>query len=32
MTKKEFSYIVFSNSGENVEEIHGVNKDLEGAT
>ena len=32
MTKKEFSYIVFSNSGENVEEIHGVYKDLEGAT
>ena len=32
MTKKEFSYIVFSNSGENVQEIHGVYKDLEGAT
>ena len=32
MTKKEFSYIVFSNTGENVEEIHGVYKDLEGAT
>ena len=32
MTKKEFSYIVFSSSGENVEEIHGVYKDLEGAT
>ena len=32
MTRKEFSYIVFSNSGENVQEIHGVYKDLEGAT
>ena len=32
MTKKEFSYIVFSNSGENVQEIYGVYKDLEGAT
>ena len=32
MIKKEFSYIVFSNSGENVQEIHGVYKDLEGAT
>ena len=31
MNKKEFSYIVFSNSGENVQEIHGVYKDLEGA-
>ena len=31
MTKKEFSYIVFSNSGKNVEEIHGVYKDVEGA-
>ena len=31
MTKKEFSYIVFSSSGDNVQEIHGVYKDLEGA-
>ena len=32
MIKKEFSYIVFSNSGDNVQEIHGVYKDLEGAS
>ena len=32
MTKKEFSYIVFSSCGDNVQEIHGVYKDLEGAT
>ena len=31
MTKKEFSYIVISNSGDKVEEIHGVYKDVEGA-
>ena len=31
MTKKEFSYIVFSSCGDNVQEIHGVYKDLEGA-
>ena len=31
MTKKEFSYIVFSSTGDNVQEIHGVYKDLEGA-
>ena len=31
MTKKEFSYIVFSSSGDNVQEIHGGYKDLEGA-
>ena len=31
MTKKEFSYVVISNSGEKVEEIHGVYKDVEGA-
>ena len=32
MTKKEFSYIVFSNSANNVQEIHGVYKDLKGAS
>ena len=32
MTKKEFSYIVFSNSGDNVQEIVGVYKDLDGAS
>ena len=26
MTKKEFSYVVISSSGEKVEEIHGVYK------
>ena len=31
MTKKEFSYIVISSSGDKVEEIHGVYKDVEGA-
>mgnify|MGYP005683231979 FL=1 len=31
MTKKEFSYVVISSSGERVEEIHGVYKDVEGA-
>ena len=30
MTKKEFSYIVFSSCGDNVQEIRGY-KDLEGA-
>ena len=32
MTKKEFSYIVFSSCGDNVQEIHGVYKDLDGAS
>ena len=32
MTKKEFSYIVFSSCGESVQEIHGVYKDLKGAS
>ena len=32
MTKKEFSYIVFSSCGDSVEEIHGVYKDLKGAS
>ena len=32
MTKKEFLYIVFSSCGESVQEIHGVYKDLKGAT
>jgi len=32
MTKKEFSYIVFSSCGDNVQEIHGVYKDLKGAS
>ncbi len=32
MTKKEFSYVVFSNSANNVQEIHGVYKDLKGAS
>ena len=32
MTKKEFSYIVFSNSANNVQEIHGVYQDLKGAS
>ena len=31
MTKKEFSYVVIFSSGERVEEIHGVYKDVEGA-
>ena len=31
MTKKEFSYVVISTSGEKFEEIHGVYKDVEGA-
>jgi len=31
MTKKEFSYIVFSSCGDNVQEIVGVYKDLDGA-
>ena len=31
MTKKEFSYIVFSKTGDNVQEIVGVYKDLDGA-
>ena len=31
MNKKEFSYIVFSKSGDNVQEIVGVYKDLDGA-
>ena len=32
MTKKEFSYIVFSSCGDSVQEIHGVYKDLKGAS
>ena len=32
MTKKEFLYLVFSNSANNVQEIHGVYKDLKGAS
>ena len=32
MTKKEFSYIVFSSCGDNVQEIVGVYKDLDGAS
>ena len=32
MTKKEFLYIVFSSCGESVQEIHGVYKDLKGAS
>ena len=32
MNKKEFSYVVISTSGEKFEEIHGVYKDVEGAT
>ena len=31
MIKKEFSYIVFSKAGDNVQEIVGVYKDLDGA-
>ena len=31
MNKKEFSYVVISSTGEKVEEIHGVYKDVEGA-
>ena len=31
MTKKEFSYVVIFSSGEKVEEIQGVYKDVEGA-
>ena len=31
MTKKEFSYVVISSSGEKLEQIYGVYKDLEGA-
>ena len=31
MTKKEFSYVVISSTGDKVEEIHGVYKDVEGA-
>ena len=32
MTKKEFSYIVFSSCGDNVQEIVAVYKDLDGAS
>ena len=32
MNKKEFSYIVFSSCGDNVQEIVGVYKDLDGAS
>jgi hypothetical protein len=32
MNKKEFSYIVFSSSGDNAKEIVGVYKDLDGAS
>ncbi len=32
MTKKEFSYIVFSSCGDSVQEIVGVYKDLDGAS
>ena len=32
MTKKEFSYIVFSSCGDNVQEIVGVYKNLDGAS
>ena len=32
MPKKEFLYIVFSSCGESVQEIHGVYKDLDGAS
>ena len=31
MTKKEFSYVVISSSGEKLEQIYGVYKDVEGA-
>ena len=31
MTKKEFSYVVISTSGEKLEQIYGVYKDVEGA-
>ena len=31
MTKKEFSYVVISSSGDKLEQIHGVYKDVEGA-
>ena len=32
MTKKEFSYVVISSSGEKLEQIYGVYKDLDGAS
>ena len=32
MTKKEFSYIVFSSCGDNVQEIVGGYKNLDGAS
>ena len=31
MNKKEFSYVVISSSGDKLEQIHGVYKDVEGA-
>ena len=31
MNKKEFSYVVISTSGEKLEQIYGVYKDVEGA-
>ena len=31
MTKKEFSYVVISSSGDKLEQIYGVYKDVEGA-
>ena len=31
MTKKEFSYVVISTTGEKLEQIYGVYKDVEGA-
>jgi hypothetical protein len=31
MTKKEFSYVVISSSGEKLEQIYGVYKNVEGA-